>query len=228
MAHFLDLVVCASLSPHVGRLLLLHIELFAFTLLHLNLIREISSVSTLNLLCSISSWRLSYILLEFLLCSPDSVWDRPYTIAILTLIYGFCLNIFLSHRRNSVKVVCRGGLSVTLADLLVWAILPRSKVLPLLARCLWTILLLQRVPIRLLGMLLSRNHDSIDNILVLIKTEFLVLVIECLLHSCLSPRSTGIQSFFTNKSSSSLFREGRRVCHVLLLRASTFIFLKSG
>jgi hypothetical protein len=129
MSNFLDLIVCSCLGPHMGWLLLLHVELFALTLLHLHLIRKISSVSTLNLLSRISSRRLTNVLLKFLLCSSDSVWDRTYAIAIVNLIYGFCLHIILGQRRNSIKMACWRGLSMALADLLVCAILSRFKIL---------------------------------------------------------------------------------------------------
>ena len=93
--HLLDLIVCTGLSPHVSWfLLLMHGVLFVFALLKLNLVRIISSMSTLHLLLSVSPWWLC-VWLQFFLRVSNRVWWRTDRAYVLTLDNSFVFYFFL-------------------------------------------------------------------------------------------------------------------------------------
>jgi hypothetical protein len=96
---------------------------------------------------------------------------------------------------------------------------------PALVRVLLHLLILAlAVSIGLQYLLTAGNHDGIDVVCVVIKAQFLVVIIKRLLHRGWLSLASSIRAVFRVESRVPFLGKSRGICHILLLWGCAFVF----
>lgn len=158
-------------------------------------------------------------MLHFLLVHTHHAGGRPNRIALWPVLGKSCLLPLLDQGRDHLYLVHWRCLGMALADGLVGSLLLLLVAeAPALVRVLLHLLILAlAVSIGLQYLLTAGNHDGIDVVCVVIKAQFLVVIIKRLLHRGWLSLASSIRAVFRVESRVPFLGKSRGICHILLL-----------